>query len=203
MSSVVATIAQDESDPRRAKILDGAMTVFLAYGFQRTTMDDIAKAAEISRPGLYLQFRNKQDIYRALAERFVERVLDAAAEALASSEPLAERLSRTVQTFTCIVNEIEASPHGPDMLDMKTSLAGDIVADARMRMLGLLQDSIAREVGPDRTDAVTSPTVLAGLLLDALDGLKLRRPTSSEQAITAECYARLVAGLVTRPSISA
>jgi AcrR family transcriptional regulator len=199
MSSVVATIAADESDPRRAKILDGAMTVFLAYGFQRTTMDDIAKAAEISRPSLYLQFRNKQDIYRALAERFVERVLEAAAEALASREPLAERLARTVRTFMGIIGEIEASPHGPDMLDMKTSLAGDIVADARIRMLGLVQASIAREAASGSAEAVTNPTVLASLLLDALDGLKLRKPTSSEQATTADCYARLVALLISRP----
>ena len=199
MSSVVATIAVDESDPRRAKILDGAMTVFLAYGFQRTTMDDIAKAAEISRPSLYLQFRNKQDIYRALAERFVERVLEAAAEALASREPLAERLARTVRTFMGMIGEIEASPHGPDMLDMKTSLAGDIVADARIRMLGLVQASIAREAASGSAEAVTNPTVLAGLLLDALDGLKLRKPTSAEQATTADCYARLVALLINRP----
>ncbi len=198
MSSVVATISADESDPRRAKILDGAMTVFLAYGFQRTTMDDIAKAAEISRPGLYLQFRNKQDIYRALAELFVERVLEAAAEALSSTDPLSERLARTVRTFMHIVGEIEASPHGSDMLDMKTSLAGDIVADARVRMLGLVQASIARETGSDAADAITSPTVLAALLLDALDGMKLRRPTGAEQAATADCYARLVALLISR-----
>ena len=40
------------ADPKRARILDGAMKVFLAYGFSRTTMDDIARAADISRPAL-------------------------------------------------------------------------------------------------------------------------------------------------------
>ena len=39
------------------------MKVFLAYGFARTTMDDIARAADMSRPALYLLFKNKTDIY--------------------------------------------------------------------------------------------------------------------------------------------
>jgi AcrR family transcriptional regulator len=64
----------EDSTTRRARILVGAMKVFLAYGFQRTTMDDIARAAEISRPALYLLFRNKTDIYRALASGFLEQV---------------------------------------------------------------------------------------------------------------------------------
>ncbi|TIX07369.1 MAG: helix-turn-helix transcriptional regulator, partial [Mesorhizobium sp.] len=38
------------ADPKRARILEGAMKVFLAYGFTRTTMDDIARAADMSRP---------------------------------------------------------------------------------------------------------------------------------------------------------
>ncbi len=48
------------------------MKVFLAYGYQRVTMDDIARAAEVSRPALYLLFRNKADIYRAIGERMFE-----------------------------------------------------------------------------------------------------------------------------------
>ena len=32
-------------DPKRARVLDGAFKTFLTYGFARTTMDDIAKAA--------------------------------------------------------------------------------------------------------------------------------------------------------------
>ena len=44
------------------------MKVVLAYGYSRTTMDDIARAAEMSRPALYLLFRNKAEIYRAMQD---------------------------------------------------------------------------------------------------------------------------------------
>ena len=48
------------------------MKVFLAYGYSRVTMDDIARAAEVSRPALYLLFRNKADIYRAIGAMLLD-----------------------------------------------------------------------------------------------------------------------------------
>ena len=72
-----------DPDPKRARILDGAMKVFLAYGYSRVTMDDIARAAEISRPALYLLFKNKADIYRAIGAMLLEQFGRAGAAALA------------------------------------------------------------------------------------------------------------------------
>ncbi|TIY03824.1 MAG: helix-turn-helix transcriptional regulator, partial [Mesorhizobium sp.] len=82
------------TDPKRARILEGALKVFLAYGFARTTMDDIARAADMSRPALYLQFKNKTDIYRAIALMLLSRSLEQAKTALAGEEPFAERTMR-------------------------------------------------------------------------------------------------------------
>ena len=72
---------QSPEDARRMRILDGAKQAFLAYGFQRATMDDIARAAEISRPALYLMFKNKSDIYRALANAHTGEMIATAREA--------------------------------------------------------------------------------------------------------------------------
>ena len=49
------------------------MKVFLTYGYARVTMEDIARAAEISRPALYLLFKNKADIYRAIGAALLEQ----------------------------------------------------------------------------------------------------------------------------------
>jgi AcrR family transcriptional regulator len=50
------------------KILHAAKSVFLKYGYTKTTMHDIAEAAGISRPGLYLIYSKKEEIYNALVE---------------------------------------------------------------------------------------------------------------------------------------
>src|SRR5690606_5659791 len=122
------TLFGGQSDERRARILDGALGCFLAYGFQRTTMDDIANAADISRPALYLQFKNKTGIYRALASAFMEHAIENAEAAFSGDGSLRDKLCGALTCVMDLVGEVEASPHGAEILDMKTSLASEIVA---------------------------------------------------------------------------
>ena len=184
-----------QDDPKRARILDGAMTVFLAYGFQRTTMDDIARAAEISRPALYLLFRNKTDIYRALATGFMQQCLAQARSAFAADEPLTERLEKAVTCIFDLMVEIEESPHGAEILDMKTSLAADIVACGRGAMVEMIEraiDAEARTIGIDLAGRDLSSRLLADMLLDAIDGLKMRGPDREELRRTTRRYIGVV-----------
>jgi len=50
---------------RRNEILAAALDCFLKFGFQKTSLEDIAKAARISRPLIYVHFKNKEDIFEA------------------------------------------------------------------------------------------------------------------------------------------
>ncbi|TIM54096.1 MAG: TetR family transcriptional regulator, partial [Mesorhizobium sp.] len=104
-----------------------------AYGFARTTMDDIARAADMSRPALYLQFKNKTDIYRAIALMLLSRSLEQAKTALAGEEPFAERTMRAIdEALISMTRTVHASPHGAELLDMKSSLA-DLIGCWRSR----------------------------------------------------------------------
>lgn len=178
MTAGIAEARRQATDERRERILDGAFKVFLAYGYNRTTMDDIAKAAEISRPALYLIFRNKTDIYRALASRFLNAALGQTEAVLASKGTLAERLDRMCEeVFYCMMREIEATPHGADLLDMKNSLAGDVMGEWRARLDAALAraiDAEARANGVDLEAKGLSAAVVAAMLNDAMDGMKSR-----------------------------
>lgn len=166
------------SDERRERILEGAFKVFLAYGYDRTTMDDIARAAEISRPALYLVFRNKTDIYRALASQFLETALERTIEVLSQDGPLGARLERMCEdVFYCMMREIEETPHGSELLDMKNSLARDVMADWRERLDAALAraiDAEARSNGVDLEARGLSAAILATMLNDAMEGMKAR-----------------------------
>ncbi len=206
LAEMVPQMAPQE-DARRARILDGAAAAFLAYGFRRTTMEDIARAAEISRPALYLLFRNKTDIYRALASEFLAKFLSGAEAALAGDGALEERLERAVLGSFDMMAEIAKSPHGADILDMKESLAADVVADGRTRMEALFEAAIAQEAArlgqreglPEgQGDGEPSPARLAAFILDALDGLNLRNPPPEERRETACCYIRLAVAAMGR-----
>ena len=173
----MSSAATIQEDTKRARILEGAMTVFLAYGFQRTTMDDIARTAQVSRPALYLLFRNKTDIYRALAKEFMEECTAQARVALAEDRPLAERLEAAVSCVFDKLLEVEQSPHGAEILDMKSSLASDIVSAGRGAMGQMIERAIGDEMLRLRVDLSSrdlSAGILGDMLLDAIDGLKMR-----------------------------
>jgi AcrR family transcriptional regulator len=65
------------ADPKRDAVLTSAVEVFGRYGFQKTSMEAVAKAAGISRPGLYLLFPNKEQLYRATMQGVMERAQQA------------------------------------------------------------------------------------------------------------------------------
>ena len=65
-----------EGDPdRREAILAAAPAIWTHYGFRRTSVEEIASEAGISRSGLYHHFPNKEAIFRALAGALQERAL--------------------------------------------------------------------------------------------------------------------------------
>ena len=61
-----ATITDNEAAVRRAKILTAARWCFLSFGFAKTTFEDIARRAHLSRTLLYRIFKDKEEIYQAV-----------------------------------------------------------------------------------------------------------------------------------------
>lgn len=58
-----------EQQRRRTQIISAAETVIERKGFHKATMDEIAKEAELSKGTLYLYFKNKAELYIAIAQR--------------------------------------------------------------------------------------------------------------------------------------
>lgn len=190
------TTEAEPADPKRARILEAAMRLVLAYGFSRTTMDDIARAAEMSRPALYLLFRNKTEIYRAIAGQFMDQSASRAEAILRQDGPLPGRLMSMIEE--CLIGmmrHIAESPHGPELLDMKNSLAGDIVLAWKQRLGALIEavvEAEARANGVDLEARGLSAKLLATLLLDGLEGMKSRIRNPDEQRTAARGLVKVV-----------
>ena len=54
------------SEFRRTEIIDAARTVFARHGFALGIMDEIAKEAGIAKGTIYLYFRSKTEVYKAV-----------------------------------------------------------------------------------------------------------------------------------------
>jgi len=83
----------------RERIGQAAMTLFIERGFDATTVDDIAAAADVSKRSFFDYFPTKEDVVFAWQDRFGD-VLIAAVAARPTHEPLAraveEALTSTV-----------------------------------------------------------------------------------------------------------
>ena len=69
-------------DPRDAAMLGGALEAFGRFGYRKCSMEDAARAAGISRQGLYKFFANKEELFRAAVAFGLERRLASTMEAL-------------------------------------------------------------------------------------------------------------------------
>ena len=63
---------QRERERRRQQIIVAAKRVFSEKGFSKTTMEDIAREAELSPGTLYLYFKNKDELYASLSLRILQ-----------------------------------------------------------------------------------------------------------------------------------
>jgi AcrR family transcriptional regulator len=61
--------------PRQAAILAAAVKVFFQFGYRKTSMEDVAAAAQVSRQTLYLQFHDKERLFRAALEYVTGQML--------------------------------------------------------------------------------------------------------------------------------
>lgn len=82
------------SHPREA-VLDAADRLLARYGYQKMTMDDLAKEARIGRRTIYLYFKSKQEIALASIDRVVERLLEQLRQ-LANSSDTPEKKIRSM-----------------------------------------------------------------------------------------------------------
>lgn len=65
--------ARTLSSEKPAAILEGAMQVFLEQGYVGTTMDRVAAAAGVSKPTVYNHFQDKETLFNALVEQWVQK----------------------------------------------------------------------------------------------------------------------------------
>ncbi|HEU4431208.1 MAG TPA: helix-turn-helix domain-containing protein [Myxococcota bacterium] len=187
MARAAATAAPPRARVRRAapeRILEAAFTCFSRYGYKRVSLETIAQEAGISRAALYLSFRNKEDLFRALARQILEQAQQAAAAAAECDAPLTEKLYAVLDAkLGCVYERIHDSPHAAEILDENNRLSGDLMDEFRRRFLRVLRACLARADASGEIDlrgAGLDAGGAAELLADAAKGLE--RPAAGAAA---------------------
>ena len=59
----------NSNDDIEKRVLDAASDLFVHYGYDKTTMNDIANKAGVAKSTIYLRWKKKEDVFRALLVR--------------------------------------------------------------------------------------------------------------------------------------
>ena len=81
------------------------MEVFVARGYHAAAMDEIAERAGVSKPVLYQHFPGKQDLYLALLDESVGRLVEAVTGAIRSTTDNRQRVNATFAAYFGYVAE--------------------------------------------------------------------------------------------------
>jgi AcrR family transcriptional regulator len=197
----VQTDTDHTQDPRRKAILKAAFEAFSSYGFRRTSMEDIARAAGMSRAALYLHYRNKEDIFRSLTQFYYDDAVAQVQGVLALDLPADLALE---QAFAAqagqIFEALLSSPHGDELLDTKYASSADIAQAGEARLVAVYAAWLqAAAVKGQITLAVSGgdATALASTMMAALHGLKAPRPSPDSYRAAIRLLAHVFARAIT------
>jgi TetR/AcrR family acrAB operon transcriptional repressor len=114
--AAMARCTKEEAIETRNRILDAAEDIFHAQGVARTSLADVAEAANVTRGAIYWHFKNKDDLFDAMCQRVrlpMEAMMEAQQDG-ASADPLARLRDRCLVVLSETVN----NPHSRKVFDI-------------------------------------------------------------------------------------
>lgn len=147
--SEASSSAADSDSPKRKQILEGARSMFLSRGFEGTSMQDVARAAGVSKGTLYVYFDSKEAMFAALVRQECCALQDSVRRLASGSGGVQDELvaiarqilARLLQpeTLAAMRMTIGAGEKFPD-------LARQIYGAGPMRMRTILAEYLQRRV---------------------------------------------------------
>ena len=159
-----ARMTEEDTEARRKRVLDAARWCFLNFGFSKTSFEDIARRAEISRTLLYRIFKDKEDVFTAVFAHWLVARHPAAQQAASGSGSPYERLLAVCRLMVLEPwSDMSAAPMGAEFFDVCARIDPEIEARHRKVALQCVETILGSEAN-------------AEVFLLALDGLLVDQP---------------------------
>jgi AcrR family transcriptional regulator len=162
---------QREKNAKRDAILHAAWSLIRHYGYNKTTIDDIAKRAKVAKGTVYIYFRSKTEIMLALTDITNQRITDELGRIAAERSPPEERLRACVlYRIMTLFDLVHRYPHSEDVI---ASIMPEIVErlDRYVRRHGELLGQIIREGCAEGTFVTDDPERAGQLLANLFEFL--------------------------------
>jgi AcrR family transcriptional regulator len=169
-----------DRDAKRLKILEAAAARFAQSGYEATSMDDLAIAAEVSKGSLYDYFKNKEDLFYGVFEWSMGRLMTASMERMRGEDGAQRRLAAFAEaSIEAFIAEIELYPLTLEVwaaaaksrtrARFRTAMQGLYTA-YRAEVTGLIR--AGQQSGEIKEDV--DAAAIGAMLVGAIDGLFLQ-----------------------------
>lgn len=112
----MARSTKQEAQATRSRILDAAEHVFHAQGVSHTSLEDVARAAEVTRGAIYWHFKNKSDLFNAMTQR-VKLPMETMVEA-SGSEREADPLGQMRASLVFVLQQTALDPQSRTVFEI-------------------------------------------------------------------------------------
>lgn len=195
---------KEEALETRESILDAAERVFFERGVSRSTLEEVARAAAVTRGAVYWHFRNKSDLFNAVVER-VRMPMESAFYRVLETADTLEDLERLCATALAEVHRDERLQRVYTVLLLKCEYTEDMGSliererAAKEDITGSLTRFFSRLQKTGRIITAREPRVLAlalyaymlGLYTDYLRSPELYRMPDDAETLTRYFFAPL------------
>jgi len=160
---------------RPAEILSAALASFAERGFAATRLDDVAERAGVTKGTLYLYFRNKEELFKAVVRQELlptiqwaeAMVADSAVSSMVVLEQLAELFARIVSSRLSAIPKLVLTEAG-NFPDLARFYLEEVVERGKALFRKVLERGVAGgEFRPVDTESVVL-CVIAPLLFACL-----------------------------------
>ncbi|MEC0268119.1 TetR/AcrR family transcriptional regulator [Paenibacillus anseongense] len=180
-------------DKKKLHIQTVALDVFFKYGYKRVSMNEIAEAAGISRAGLYLYFKNKEEVFNATILHYGDLLIEEIEEGLSSKKTPEDKILYAFEVWS--INNFDQSLNSPEVKEMTESsyTFAQEPLHASYKKLEVVLISILESQSTSANSLNSlSPEKLAHLLTSASRGFKIVARNSSELREMIEDLLRMI-----------
>ena len=183
----------------RERIVRSTIECFSKYGFDRSRMDDIAQAANISKGTVYLYFKSKEDLFYAICENNLKVLKEQLSQIFATTK---ENLLYDSEQFYDSLHKLEKSGSEKVFFEIVAESSRNpklqrILYEQRTKIFNIVKEYLDLQIqkGYFREDVDTD--AIASGLIALYDGLAVSKFLGRSENLNKEAWAGTVKAIIT------
>src|SRR5690625_5088559 len=171
---------------RRQEILNAATKSFSLFGYKATTMDEVAKLANVGKGTIYTFFKNKEELFDEIVTTLINDMETAATDAIRPNRPFKENVHQALYKMLEFRLEHQLTIKlFQEERDIGTPIVQEVMKKLEKSILDFIKDKIKRAIEKSeikRCDPELTAFVLLKLYIALIfDWEKDREPLQKQE----------------------